>query len=171
VLVSAPGFRGGAIPPGVVPTFRVDETIRYDYEAGELHVLVDGVVREAMHVRTALVEGVLLEGIVAELRHRGYLVEPPGGDRAVVEATVEVSGELWRREPEVRARARRDVRRRWALELEVQGRRPLGWPPVEVYPVRFAELSSRPPDGPFEPADEASADRVLVRVSCEAVPA
>lgn len=66
---------------GPPPTFRLDETIRYDPEQGELQVLVDGTVREAMRVRTALVDGVLLEAIVAELRRRGYTVTPPEADR------------------------------------------------------------------------------------------
>jgi hypothetical protein len=42
-----------------------------------VQVLIDGQVREAMQVRTALVEGVLLEAIVAELRLRGYTVIAP----------------------------------------------------------------------------------------------
>lgn len=62
---------------GPPPTFRVDEVIRYDREAGELQTVVDGVVRDAMQVRTALAEGVLLEAIVAELQRRGYTVTPP----------------------------------------------------------------------------------------------
>lgn len=65
-------------PPPEPPLFRLDETIRYDRELGEVQVLIDGEVREAMHVRTALAEGVLLEAIVAELERRGYTVTPPG---------------------------------------------------------------------------------------------
>jgi hypothetical protein len=61
----------------MIPTFRIDETIKYDRELGEVQVLVDGAVRETMHVRTALAEGVLLEAIVGELRRRGYAVTPP----------------------------------------------------------------------------------------------
>jgi len=64
-------------PPPEPPTFRLDETIKYDRELGEVQVLVEGVVREAMHVRTALAEGVLLEAIVVELERRGYTVLHP----------------------------------------------------------------------------------------------
>lgn len=64
-------------PPPEPPTFRLDETIRYDRESGELQVIVDNAVREVIEVRTALAEGVLLEAIVAELRRRGYTVTPP----------------------------------------------------------------------------------------------
>ena len=59
------------------PIFRIDETIRYDRELGELQVIIDDQIREAMRVRTALADGVLLEGIVFELRKRGYTVIPP----------------------------------------------------------------------------------------------
>jgi hypothetical protein len=59
------------------PIWKIEETIKYDREAGEVQVLIDGQVREAMQVRTALVEGVLLEAIVAELRLRGYTVIAP----------------------------------------------------------------------------------------------
>lgn len=69
------GFAARRVAPAV---FRLDETIKYDRELGEVQVLIDGVVRESMRVRTALVEGVLLEAIVAELERRGYTVTPPG---------------------------------------------------------------------------------------------
>jgi hypothetical protein len=170
-MIGEPGRPLGG-PPESPPTFRVDEVIRYNFDEGRLEVLTDGIVREAMQVRTALAEGVLLEAIVHELRRRGYLVEPPGDGRSVVEAHVTVSGDLWRREPGARASARENVRRRWALELERRGHRPIGWPPVAVRFLRFAELAHASLEGSsWAPADEATADVVHVEVSCEAVPA
>lgn len=56
---------------------KVDEVLKYDPELGEVQTLIDGVVREAMHVRAALVDEVLLAAIVVELERRGYTVTPP----------------------------------------------------------------------------------------------
>lgn len=59
-------------------SFRIEETIRYDRDAGELQMLDgEGILREAIKVRTALSENILLHAVIIELERRGYVVTAP----------------------------------------------------------------------------------------------
>lgn len=67
----------GRYRPTPPMTFRLDETVTYDRELGEVRVSVDEQIREVMRVRAALVDEVLLAAIVVELERRGYSVTAP----------------------------------------------------------------------------------------------
>jgi len=60
-----------------VPVYRIDETLRYDRELGEVWALLDGKVREVMSLRAELVDRVLREAVIIELERLGYTVTPP----------------------------------------------------------------------------------------------
>lgn len=94
------------------------------------------------------------------------------GQRREVGCAVRVGGEVWRREPGAEAVARERCRTGWARRLARDGLRPVGWPPIEVTPLRWptrSDSASVTRDS-MMPTNVDHCDVVLVAISGPAVP-
>lgn len=98
------------------------------------------------------------------------------GERMRGSVHLDVSSRSWA--AELRPRLYRDVRRRWAGDLEAAGLRPLGWPPVTVTYWRYAIDYSGAlwadddrPRGMTETSDPEGADMVRLTIDGLAVKA
>lgn len=57
--------------------FRIDETVLYKRETGELQTYLDGQLREVISVRAQLLDRMIRQAAIVELERLGYTVISP----------------------------------------------------------------------------------------------
>lgn len=142
----------GKTPPRV--TQRVAEVTQHEVQAARELLQDYGLARPSLAAAIA--------AALADARDGATIP----GRRLQVEATVYVSGDLWRRSSErdyVEASARARLRREWADQLDRKGLRPLTWPAPEVSFQRWT-VYCRPGEPGIVDCAEDEADQVTLRL-------